>query len=79
MLVHVLIYSVRFPAPSRSVPWSRSCVHAYVSGFANFADELKKHEGNAAFATLSKQLKAIMKASTTPVAPSDDEEEEEAE
>ena len=46
-------------------------------GFAQFADELKKHESDDEFLDLSKQLKKIMKDSTTPpVAGESDEDEE---
>jgi hypothetical protein len=48
-------------------------------GFANFADELKKHEVTPAFNELAKKLKATMKNAATPFgsAPGDDEEEDE--
>lgn len=46
-------------------------------GFALFADQLKSHEGDAEFAVLSKQLKKLMKDSTTPITEDDEEEQEE--
>jgi len=46
-------------------------------GFAQFADELKKHEVDPEFNELSKQLKKIMKESTTPPVEGESEEEEE--
>lgn len=48
-------------------------------GFEAFAGELTKHESNADFMALSKQLKKIMKDSTTPPETAAEAEESEEE
>jgi hypothetical protein len=45
-----------------------------MAGFAEFADELKQHEGDAQFDNLSAALKKVMKESTTPAPPAQEEE-----